>query len=352
MHGSPAIPEEVSSLLADVDTFILDTLKGENLSKRAKEKRDALIKKIKDIKSNYPQDFPERGELEDGEECEGPCPVPPDNISVASDRCDKEDEGPSDGNQFLPVAAQDLQCVLKSGYLEKRRKDHSFLGFEWQKRWCALTRTVFYYYGSDKDKQQKGEFAIDGYTVRMNNTLRKDGKKDCCFEIAAPDKRIYQFTAATSKEAVEWVRTLRHAIRDMGSEDILEEEEEEEYDDIDESVVPSQQASTEPIDDDIYEELPEEEEAPARVPGKAEESRKPSQENLSNASGSKKTDYANFYQGMWDCTGDVPDELTFKRGDAIYILSKEYGRFGWWVGEMKGTIGLVPRAYIMEMYDI
>lgn len=28
--------------------------------------------------------------------------------------------------------------------------DHSFLGFEWQKRWCALSKTVFYYYGSDK----------------------------------------------------------------------------------------------------------------------------------------------------------------------------------------------------------
>jgi hypothetical protein len=45
---------------------------------------------------------------------------------------------------------------------------------------------VFCYYRSDKDKQQKGEFAIDGYDVRMNNTLRKDGKKDCCFEICAP----------------------------------------------------------------------------------------------------------------------------------------------------------------------
>ncbi|XP_061441982.1 src kinase-associated phosphoprotein 2 isoform X1 [Rhineura floridana] len=351
MHGFPAIPEEISNLLADVDTFISDTLKGENLSKRAKEKRDALIKKIKDIKSNYPQEFPERGELEDGEEHEGPCPVPPDNLSLASDRYDKEDEGPSDGNQFLPVAAQDLQCVLKSGYLEKRRKDHSFLGFEWQKRWCVLSRAVFYYYGSDKDKQQKGEFAIDGYTVRMNNTLRKDGKKDCCFEIAAPDKRIYQFTAATPKEAEEWVQKLRHVLQDMGSEYIPEEEEEEEYDNIDESDMPSPQASTEAMDD-IYEELPEEEATTANVPVKIEESRKQSQENVSNSSGNKKTDYVNFYQGLWDCTGDVPDELTFKHGDVIYILSKEYSRFGWWVGEMKGTIGLVPKAYIIEMYEI
>lgn len=36
----------------------------------------------------------------------------------------------------------------------------------------------------------------------------------------------------------------------------------------------------------------------------------------------KATDYQNYYQGLWDCTGDQTDELTFKRGDPIYILSK------------------------------
>ncbi|KAH1176607.1 src kinase-associated phosphoprotein 2 isoform X1 [Mauremys mutica] len=343
MRSPPALPEDVVSLLADVDTFISDTLKGENLSKRAKEKKDALIKKIKEVKANYPQDFQDKGELEDEEESEGSFPSPPDNLSLASDRYDKEDEGPSDGNQFPPIAAQDLQFVLKAGYLEKRRKDHSFLGFEWQKRWCALSRTVFYYYGSDKDKQQKGEFAIDGYSVKMNNTLRKDGKKDCCFEISAPDKRIYQFTAATPKEAEEWLQEIKFVLQDLGSNVIPEEEE---YDDVGQVSPP---VSTAPIDDDIYEELPEEEES---APPKTEEPKKLSQGSTSNVSGDKNTNYANFYQGLWDCTGDVSDELSFKRGDVIYILSKDYDRFGWWVGEMKGTIGLVPRAYIMEMYDI
>ncbi|XP_068791311.1 src kinase-associated phosphoprotein 2 isoform X2 [Struthio camelus] len=341
MHGALAIPEEVRSLLADVDTFISQTLKGENLSKKAKEKKDVLLKKIKDIKASYPQEFQDK-ELEDEEESEGSFPSPPDSVSTASDRYDKEDEAPSDGNQFPPVAAQDLQFVLKAGYLEKRRKDHSFLGFEWQRRWCAISKTIFYYYGSDKDKQQKGEFALEGYTIRMNNSLRKDAKKDCCFEISAPDKRIYQFTAATPKEAEEWVQQVKFVIQDMESNTIPEEEaEEEEYDDV-------AQASSEPIDDSIYEELPEEE----RVPPKIEVPRKLSQEKVTIISDGKNADYANFYQGLWDCTGDVPDELTFKRGDVIYILSKEYNRFGWWVGEMKGTIGLVPKAYIMEMYDI
>ncbi|NWW76504.1 SKAP2 protein, partial [Climacteris rufus] len=322
----------------DIETFVTQTLKGENLSKKAKERGEVLLKKIMDVKASYPQEFQEK-ELEDEEESENSLSSPPDSVSVASDRCDKEDEAPSDGNQFPPVAAQDLQFVLKAGYLEKRRKDHSFLGFEWQKRWCAISKTVFYYYGSDKDKQQKGEFSLEGYTIRMNNSLRKDAKKDCCFEISAPDKRIYQFTAATPKEAEEWVQQVKFVIQDMGSNTIPEEEEEE-YDDVG-------HVNGEPTDDSIYEEVKEE-----RLSAKAEESNEESQEEATSASDSESIDYANYYQGLWDCTGDHDDELTFKRGDVIYILSKEYNSYGWWIGEMNGTIGLVPKAYIMEMYDI
>ncbi|XP_038622176.1 src kinase-associated phosphoprotein 2 isoform X3 [Tachyglossus aculeatus] len=323
LASTSPVPDDVRNLLADLEIFIGDTLRGENLSKKAKEKKEYLIKKIKDVKLTYSQEFQEKGETEDGEDCDDPFPGPPDNLSMTSDRYDKEDETPSDGNQFPPIAAQDLPFVLKAGYLEKRRKDHSFLGFEWQKRWCALSKTVFYYYGSDKDKQQKGEFAIDGYTARMNNTLRKDGKKDCCFEICAPDKRIYQFTAATPKDAEEWVQQLKFVLQDMESDIIPEDDDErgELYDDVDHPPpISSPPKRNQPIDDEIYEELPEEEEDNA--PLKVEEPRKINQENVSHSSGDKNTDYANFYQGLWDCTGAVPDELSFKRGDIIYILSK------------------------------
>ncbi|KAG7219815.1 hypothetical protein INR49_005837 [Caranx melampygus] len=34
------------------------------------------------------------------------------------------------------------------------------------------------------------------------------------------------------------------------------------------------------------------------------------------------SDYANYYQGLWDCEADEPDELCFQRGDLIYIISK------------------------------
>nr|CAD59107.1 novel protein similar to human SRC kinase-asociated adaptor (SKAP55 homologue) [Danio rerio] len=309
-----SVPEDFTTLISDLETFLTDVLKGENLSKKAKEKKDAFIKRIKDVKTSYAQEFKDRRDEEFPEPDEADTN---DGGSLHSEQTDRDDENAYDGvQQSPPVAAQDLQAVLKSGYLEKRRKDHSFFGNEWQKRWCALNNSIFYYYGSEKDKQQKGEFNIVGYTVKMNNTLRKDAKRDCCFEVSAPDKRVYQFCAASEKEAKEWVEHIDFLIKDLGG---IIPEDEEEYDDC---LSMSQSEVAILPDDDIYEELPV----------------------------NKSTDYANYFQGLWDCIGDQPDELSFKRGDTIYILSKEYDMFGWWVGEMKGVIGIVPKEYLLELY--
>ncbi|KAG7469687.1 hypothetical protein MATL_G00131460 [Megalops atlanticus] len=333
----PSIPEDLIALISDLESFLSDGLKGENLSKKVKEKREAFIKRIKEVKSSYPYDFKEKRDTEDSDEVdEGDSNN--EGGSLHSERTDKDEDAAYDGVQHLPpIPAQELPSVFKAGYLEKRRKDHSFFGNEWQKRWCALSNRTFYYYGSEKDKQQKGEFGIDGYTVRMNNTLRKDSKKDCCFEISAPDKRIYQFAAASQKDAEEWVEQLRFVLKDMESGIIPEDMEEQEmYDDIG---IPEERVSaltltsapapasahSDPIDEDIYEELPEED-LPNPPKTTAEALSKPPSPAVTV---NKSTDYKNYYQGMWDCTGDHPDELSFKRGDAIYILSKEYQNFGW-----------------------
>lgn len=339
-----AIPEELTALISDLEHFLSDGLKGENLSKKAKEKRETFIRRIREVKQGFPQDFKEKiggDDSDDEEEIDSNN----DGGSLQSERTDKDEETCEGAQQLPPVAAQDLPYVFKAGYLEKRRKDHSFFGTEWQKRWCALSHHTFYYYGSEKDKQQKGEFNIDGYTVKMNSTLRKDSKKDCCFEISAPDKRIYQFCASSVREAEEWVKQIDFVLRDMTG--IIPEEEEEEqemYDDIGQAV-----DEPEPIDDDIYEELPEDDiPTPVKPPPKVEPSSKPALP----APVDKSTDYQNYYQGLWDCIADHPDELSFKRGDAIYILSKEYQSFGWWVGEKNGTVGIVPKEYLMELYAL
>ncbi|XP_056619185.1 src kinase-associated phosphoprotein 2 [Triplophysa dalaica] len=337
-----SLPEDITALISDLETFLTDVLKGENLSKKAKERKDAFIKRIKEVKSGFSQDFKDKREDEFAEMDE--TDTNNDGGSLHSEQTDRDEESAYDGVQQSPaVAAQDLPSVLKSGFLEKRRKDHSFFGNEWQKRWCALSNNIFYYFGSDKDKQQKGEFNIVGYTVKMNNTLRKDAKRDCCFEVSASDKRLYQFCAASEKDAKEWVEHIDFLIKDMGG---IIPEDEEEYDDcgpISSSAVPA------PIDEDIYEELPEEDEPqPAKAPVTL--ANKPPPPFAPVTAVNKSTDYANYFQGLWDCSGDHPDELSFRRGDNIYILSKEYDTFGWWVGEMKGSIGIVPKEYLMELY--
>uniref|UniRef100_A0A3B3DY44 Src kinase-associated phosphoprotein 2 n=1 Tax=Oryzias melastigma TaxID=30732 RepID=A0A3B3DY44_ORYME len=303
-----AIPEELAALISDLEHFLCKGLKGELLSRKTKDKREAFIKRIKEVKQRY-------ADTDDDEEADSNN----DGGSLQSERTDKEEE-PYDGvQQSPPVAVQDLKSVFKQGYLEKRRKDHSFFGPEWQKRWCALSQNIFYYYGSEKDKQQKGEFNIEGYSVQMNNTLRKDSKKDCCFEISAPDKRVYQFCASSVQEAKEWVKKINLLLR---------------------------------ICDALIVKL-----------------RKPLLNSLprlyhikslcrivipcccfSPPLVDKSTNYQNYYQGLWDCDGDQPDELSFKRGETIYILSKDYGNFGWWVGEKNGAIGIVPKDYLLELY--
>ncbi|XP_070691727.1 src kinase-associated phosphoprotein 2 [Pempheris klunzingeri] len=340
-----AIPEELTTLISDLENYICDGLKGENLSKKAKERREAFIKRIKEVKLGFPHDFKDKIGGDDTDE-EEEVDSNNDGGSLQSERTDKDEETCDGAQQSPPVAAQDLTSVFKAGYLEKRRKDHSFFGTEWQKRWCALSHHTFYYYGSEKDKQQKGEFSIDGYTVKINNTLRKDSKKDCCFEISAPDKRVYQFCASSVKEAEKWVKQIDFVLRDMtGIIPVDEEEEQDVYDDIG-SIGDTAESE---MMDDIYEELPEDDVTTSAKPRpKVEPASKPAPP----AAVDKSTDYPNYYQGLWDCIGDFPDELSFKRGDAIYILSKEYHSFGWWVGEKNGSIGIVPKGYLTGLYAL
>ncbi|XP_078146782.1 src kinase-associated phosphoprotein 1 [Centroberyx gerrardi] len=371
------ISGDIRRLLEDCELFVSDILQDENLSKHARETRDVLLNNFRVVHNRNPQEFPLRSDSrqedssDDNQSSSLGRSAPSDDASVASDY---QDEGaPEFFGEIPSVAAQDLSNILKQGYLEKKRRDHSFFGSEWQKRWCVLNNTIFYYFGNEKDKQQKGSFYINGYTVELVANLRKDSKKNACFELSAPGRRTYQFTASSPREAREWVAQINFVLRDLSSsfipfdddEEEEEDEEEETYDDIEGVTGPppprpgAAQASQssqeewrgrrggqerggdeeEEEEDDIYEVLPEED-----FPDAAEES---SERNTKPAWSS---DYANYYQGLWDCEADEPDELAFQRGDLIYIVSKEYNIHGWWVGELKGTVGIVPKDFLHPAY--
>lgn len=80
-------------------------------------------------------------------------------------------------------------------------------------------------------------------------------------------------------------------------------------------------------------------------------SNRSSREDSSNNNTSHIFDYQNMYVGLWDCKADDESELDFHYGDVIRILSKEHDPYAWWIGELNGKIGFVPKAYLMEAYS-
>ncbi|XP_062859847.1 src kinase-associated phosphoprotein 1 [Trichomycterus rosablanca] len=371
------ISGDIRRLLEDCELFVSSILQDENLSRHAQETREILLNNFRVVHNKNPEIFPYReaeDESDDNRSSSLGRSAPSDNLSMASDY--QEDTAPEYFGEIPKVSAQDLSNILKQGYLEKKRRDHSFFSMEWQKRWCVLNNTIFYYFGSEKDKLQKGSFYINGYSAELASNLRKDSKKNSCFELSAPGRRSYQFTASSPREAREWVDQINFVLKDLSSsfipfdDDEEEEEEEEEvqeetYDDIEGAATPLPRPSKvsaatpapalppigqeekgasrdeEEEEEDIYEVLPEDEFSDSSE-----------QSNTRSQKADPSTDYANYYQSLWDCEADKPDELSFQRGDLIYILSKEYNIHGWWVGELDGAIGIVPKEFLHPAYII
>ncbi|XP_028845835.1 src kinase-associated phosphoprotein 1 [Denticeps clupeoides] len=380
-----SVSEDIRRLLEDCEYFVSSILHSEKLSSHASETRKILLQNFRVVHLRNPQEFPFRsdsGHEDSSDDNQSPSighSAASDDLSIASD-C--QEEGAAENFEEIPrVAVQDLGSILKQGYLEKKRRDHSFLRMEWQRRWCVLKNTIFYYFGSEKDKQQKGSFYINGYKAELVPNLRKDSKKNACFELSAPGRRSYQFTASSPREAREWVDQINFVLKDLSSsfipvDDDEEEEvdeEEETYDDVDHVATPpppppppppasalmsasSASPATTPltvappedmeewdgdVEEDIYEELPEDD---------FSEAGEDASESSLKAAGSP--DYTNYYQGLWDCEAEYQDELSFQRGDVIYIISKEYNIYGWWVGELDGSIGIVPKEFLHPAYII
>ncbi|XP_053218248.1 src kinase-associated phosphoprotein 1 isoform X1 [Podarcis raffonei] len=323
------LPEDVQRLFEDVEDYLVEGLQDENLNATEKRQRDAILIDIKQLKERYHLGFLPGAESN------------------------------------LQKATQEQGGILKQGYLEKRSRDSKIFGSEWQKRWCVLDNMAFYYFANEKSKQPRGMFVIENYHAQMAFHLRKDSRRDCCFELTSPGKRTYEFTAVSSAEAMDWVDQIQFLLKDIKSSVIPCEEvedddddniKEEAYDDIDSfdspNVTHHQDTSLDlekdeddgQSDDCIYEVLPDDELGLSTSDGRED------------AGSMEKTGlrrkYVNYYQGLWDCAGGHPDELSFQRGDLIYILSKEYNMYGWWVGELNSMVGIVPKEYLMPAYDV
>ncbi|XP_056403741.1 src kinase-associated phosphoprotein 1 isoform X4 [Hyla sarda] len=271
-----------------------------------------------------------------------------DNRSLSHGTASDEVSLPSDYLDEETRDADEPEKLLKQGYLEKRNRDHGFFGSEWQKRWCVLTNISFCYYSSEKDfmvrKVPKGGFLIKDCGAQLVSNIRKDTRRDSCFELISPGNRSFEFTAGSPGEARDWVEQIQFLVKDIISPSIPydEEDDEESYDDVDSlnsshmiHPPPLNRADSPTGDDDIYEVVPEEEIGDSYT-----------------LKGETVINYADYYQGLWNCKSDKSDELSFQRGDIIRILSKEYNAYGWWVGELDGMIGIVPKEYLQAAFDL
>ncbi|XP_030890106.1 src kinase-associated phosphoprotein 1 [Leptonychotes weddellii] len=275
-----ALPEEIRWLMEDAEEFLGEGLRNENLSATARDHRDHILRGFQQVKTRYYWDIqPQGGDQAEsylGQDSSDDNQSGTHRPSLTSDAPflpDYQDEGVED----IIRGAQELDNIIKQGYLEKKSKDHSFFGSEWQKRWCVVSRGLFYYYANEKSKQPKGTFLIKGYSVRMAPYLRKDSKKESCFELTSQDRRSYEFTAANPAEARDWVDQISFLLKDLSSltipceEEEEEEEEEETYDDIDGFDAPNSGSQCRPVilpgslglkeptketEEDIYEVLP------------------------------------------------------------------------------------------------
>ncbi|XP_031824514.1 src kinase-associated phosphoprotein 1 [Sarcophilus harrisii] len=397
MQAAVTLPEDIRWLLEDVEEYLVEGLQNENLSTSAWESRDAILRGFQQIKARYHLDFQPRGGDEPenyfGQDSSEDYPSGTHRPSLVSDASFMSDYQDEEMGDIITKGAQELEDIIKQGYLEKKCRDHGFFGSEWQKRWCVVSKGIFYYYSNEKSKCSP--FAqqplIPGSKHSVNPpTLGPIGLKIAVFnysdrfqlptsfpcaslprvmeilvKYSEGDKLTHsfflQFTAINPAEAKDWVDQISFLLKDLNSFTIpYEEEEEETYDDIEgfdssntnqhskpvlfpgnvgekDTEVEEDQEKEQEEEEDIYEVLPEEELALAED---------------SSGSQPKRENYANYYQGLWDCNSEHPDELPFQRGDIIRILSKEYNMYGWWVGELNNFIGIVPKDYLTAAFEL
>lgn len=295
-------------------------------------------------------------------------------------RTSSELEELAEDGPLIDIPASEMSKADKTGFLEKKGKERlGGLLSPFQKRWCAVRDGYLFLYEKPTDKRQKGQIALDMYEARPFVYASKDAsKKDAAFEIVCPGKKTYQFIAFNMKDMKQWISAIEKNSQissPISSGDLPQE-----------NPVDVQQPATQPparklslpnprqelprvppapISSEADRELEYEYvERPPTIPAPPEEEEPLYEDGESYFSDDTKTssqtdeevtsDYESWYQAIWDCHAGQPDELSFKRGDLLKVVSKEYDEHSWWVAQPrgnKGSVGFVPKTYLMAAYE-
>ncbi|XP_033754500.1 src kinase-associated phosphoprotein 2-B-like isoform X2 [Pecten maximus] len=393
--------ESIKTIFGDVDTFLQETLKNEKLSKSCVEQRLNLVEKINKLLVEYPQLAPDKNktDVDKGDE----------SSRTGGSSTTDDGEDPYSDQKFPDIAAQDLKDEVMSGFLEKKQKKGLILIPKLQKRWCVIKDDRMYYYESKKDKKQKGAFCLSGYSFQAApDVVKEANKKELSFEILCQGKRTYQFVALNTDDYNKWKSAIQRVNEPQKSYD---DDPDDIYEPIEEPLEPPHEEAAKPDDNqEIYDDtapVPDDDEqetyddcgsvapppaVPMRVPPATPPTvsgRKPlpplppdsqpppppqskppppppsrnplpptppkpdapEPEPKKRKIVNPKEDFENLYYGKWDFSGGTNDELTFKKGDLIHIISKEFDAKSWWVGELQGNYGLVPKLHLVPAYE-
>ncbi|CAH1774457.1 unnamed protein product [Owenia fusiformis] len=314
--------EKIRNVLQDVEKFLIISLKSEHLCKPNIEERDSIVEAIGVIRDEFPQLHLEHvvdpnpskkpivtssgTQLFDAGDyvytdtsavspsgVDGKIPPNTDEVydecqslsdkslssnaqsksSTTIDRIDEESVASDEYGDMVPgsnVVSAEIATMgaIKTGWLDKRRKkDVNKLIARlqpYQKRWCVLKDTTFYYFTSASDLKQCGHFSIAGYEARAGG-----GKRDNSFGLVKPGERTYQFVAHSKDELNDWLESFSKSsgipsLPHSPSRDKLSVSDDEESTNTDDqtinkkvmvSPIPPANITPEPVEagDDIYE---------------------------------------------------------------------------------------------------
>ncbi|XP_076456083.1 src kinase-associated phosphoprotein 2-like isoform X2 [Babylonia areolata] len=452
-----SLKQNIRSVLADVETFLVETLKSVKLNSSAKDHKDRLLEKIRLLLDEIPGSASSQ---QDSNASGGSLKISGGGDSGSGGNSSSNLQNMSeDDNAYadnLPkLAASDLKNKLQTGMLDKKKKS----GFKsWEPLYCVVSGNTFYMYKKQGDSKQKEAFCLTGYGFSEAPGLEKDAaKKEMCFELTKPGAPTYQFRAGSKEGMVIWKEAITKGIQMAGTaaddggemyEDVGQEQEsganlpppppevledvEDIYEECGENELPPPPSFKPPPPqppppapesmDEVYDDCTsavEEVKAmekkadsptppPPLLPGRRREppptpsatpdppaipppkadlppipsvppplpDRKATNEpppvpsnppplpsrggggasnrvpQLRKPFMDRDEDFENIYYGKWDCAADCNKELTFKQGDLIHVLSRDFDAESWWVGELDGKVGLVPKEYLCPAFEL
>lgn len=380
--------DEVKTILNDVEEF-LPQVKDSKLNTKGRKLKKEIQQQIQQLRDEKPQ-------LSTTNAKRSTLLKTPQTTSAPEDGNDlyevaeftKNEQNPELLTKNVPASERDnIVCEGKLKY----RKEKARGKYKMVKQWCVLRGKTFYIYDKSSSKKQTECFFTDGYQVTpMEKEVRKK-EESFPFEMIQQAKKTYVFFASTAVDQKMWVDYLNQATG-IGSrerpvtfinddlyddmEDVIQPAPEDNtpsgdsydnndlYDATDPGAEPPQGYDDDPLalydstmdpgeDDGQGETILETSQSPPPVPvkGRPITNGMPGRADRVTSMASRAPRYSDMYYGIWDNQIQYPQELAFRRGDVITVVSKQFEDKGWWVGQLNNDVGLVPVSYLTPAYE-